>query len=94
VLFLDSNNDGTFDPSERHVFPRAGDLHVRIPIASNFFSEYPITIRCRWELFKPHGDPGRRMLLESPMVFVGGTVTIAGRPLRVEYPVSPDCGRR
>jgi peroxiredoxin len=29
------------------------------------------------------------MLLESPMVFVGGTVTIAGRPVRVEYPVSP-----
>jgi hypothetical protein len=89
VLFLDSTNDGTFDPSERHVFPRTGDLHVRIRIVSNIFSEYPITIRYRWELFKPHGDPERRMLLESPMVSIGGTVTIAGRPVRVEYPVSP-----
>jgi hypothetical protein len=89
VLFLDSNRDGTFDPSERHEFPRAGDLHLRIPISSNIFSEYPITIRYRWELFKPPGDPQRRMLLESPMVSIGGTVTIAGRPLRVEYPVSP-----
>ncbi len=89
VLFLDANNDGKFDPSERHEFPRTGDLHVRIPIASEFFREYPIVVRYRWELFKPHGDPERRMLLESPMVFVGGTVTIDGRPWRVEYPVSP-----
>src|SRR3954468_20206576 len=57
VLFLDSNNDGTFDPSERHEFPRTGDLHVRIPLASGIFREYPITIRYRWELFRPHGDP-------------------------------------
>jgi hypothetical protein len=89
VLFLDGNNDHTFDPRERHEFPRTGDLRVRIPIASNIFSEYPITIRYRWELFKPHGNPERRMLLESPMVSLGGTVTIAGRPFRVEYPVSP-----
>jgi thiol-disulfide isomerase/thioredoxin len=89
VLFLDSNNDGTFDQRERHEFPRTGDLHLRIPITSAFFAEYPITIRYRWELYKPHGDPERRMLLESPMVFIGGTVTIAGRPVRVEYPVSP-----
>lgn len=88
-MFLDSNNDGTFDPREGHEFPRTGDLHVRIPIASNIFSEYPITIRYRWELFKPPGDPQRRMLLESPMVSIGGTVTVAGRPFRVEYPVSP-----
>jgi len=89
VLFLDSNNDGTFEPAERHEFPRTGDLHIRIPIASAFFAEYPIAIRYRWELFKPHGNPERRMLLESPMVAIGGTVTIAGRPFRVEYPVSP-----
>ena len=89
VLFLDSNNDGRFDPSERHEFPRTGDLHVRISIVSNIFSEYPITIGYRWELFKPHGEPQRRMLLESPTVFIGGTVTIAGRPVQVQYPVSP-----
>jgi hypothetical protein len=90
VLFLDNNRDGTFDTSERHEFPRTGDLHVRIPIASGIFTEYPVAIRNRWELFTPHGDPEHRMLLESPMVFVGATVTIAGRPLRVEYPVSPE----
>jgi len=89
VLFLDSNNDGAFDPTERHEFPRTGDLHIRIAVTIGLFTEYPLTIRYRWELFKPHGDPKRRMLLESPMVFVGGTVTIAGRPVRVEYPVSP-----
>jgi len=89
VLFLDSNNDGAFDPTERHEFPRTGDLHIRIPVTIGLFTQYPITIRYRWELFKPRGDPERRMLLESPMVFVGGTVTIAGRPVRVEYPVSP-----
>src|SRR3954466_478554 len=38
VLFLDSNNDGTFDQRERHEFPRTGDLHLRIPITSAFFA--------------------------------------------------------
>ena len=32
VLFLDDNGDGRFDARERHEFPRAGDLHVRVQL--------------------------------------------------------------
>jgi hypothetical protein len=41
VLFLDSNNDGAFDPTERHEFPRTGDLHIRIAVTIGLFTETP-----------------------------------------------------
>ena len=90
VLFLDTNGDERFDAQERHEFPRTGDLHVRVPVTSAVFSDYPIAIGYRSEQFKPRGSPARRILLESSMAHVGGTVTIAGKQLRVEYPVWTD----
>jgi AhpC/TSA family len=90
VLFLDVNGDDRFDAEERHEFPRTGDLHVLVPVTSAMFTEYPIAIRYRSEQFKPSGSPVRRILLESAMAHVGGTVTIAGQALRVEYPVWTD----
>jgi hypothetical protein len=91
---LDDDNDGRFDARERHVFPQKGDLHVRIPLAGRMFPDYPIAVRHRWDLFKeefkPHGSPARRILLESPTASVGGTVTVGGRSVRVEYPLFAD----
>ena len=90
VLWLDDNNDGKFDARERHEFPQTGDLQVRIPLTGARFPEYPITVRYRWEYFEPPADPSSRILLESAIAYVGGTVTVGGRPVRVEYPILPD----
>jgi thiol-disulfide isomerase/thioredoxin len=90
VLLLDENNDGRFDARERHEFLQNGDLQVRIPIAGARFPEYPITVRYRWEFFEPPADPSHRVLLESAIAYVAGTVTVGGRPVRVEYPVLTD----
>ena len=90
LLLLDDDDDGRFDARERHEFPKQGDLQVRIPIAGRMFPEYPIAIRYRWELFKSRAFPARRALLESPTASVAGTVTIGGRPVRVEYPLFAD----
>lgn len=90
VLLLDDDNDGRFDARERHEFPQKGDLQVRIPITGARFTEYPIVVRYRWEFFESPADPTRRVLLESAMAYVAGTVTVGGRPVRVEYPVLTD----
>ena len=90
VLFLDENADGRFDAREKHEFPRTGDLHIRVPVTSAIYTEYPIAIRYRSDQFKPRGAPARRILFESSIAHVGGTVTIGGQQLRVEYPVWTD----
>jgi len=90
VLWLDDNNDGKFNAQESHEFPQTGDLQVRIPLIGARFPEYPITVRYRWEFFEPPAEPYTRVLLESAIAYVGGTVTIGGRPVRVEYPVLSD----
>jgi hypothetical protein len=90
LLLLDDDNDGRFDARERHEFPQKGDLQVRIPITGARFTEYPIVVRYRWEFFESPADPTRRVLLESAMAYVAGTVTVGGRPVRVEYPVLTD----
>jgi AhpC/TSA family len=90
VLWLDDNNNGRFDAWESHEFPQTGDLQVRIPITGARFPEYPITVRYRWEFFEPPADRSSRVLLESAIAYVGGTVTVGGRPVRVQYPVLPD----
>jgi hypothetical protein len=90
VLLLDDDNDGRLDARERHEFPQKGDLQVRIPITGARFREYPIVVRYRWEFFESPADPARRVLLESAMAYVAGTVTVGGRPVRVEYPVMTD----
>ena len=90
VLWLDDDNDGRFDPRESHEFPHTGDLQVRIPIFDARFKEYPIIVRYRWEFFEPPADPSSRVLLESAIAYVGGTVTVGGRPVRVQYPILTD----
>jgi AhpC/TSA family len=87
VLLLDDNADGRFDAREKHEFPRPGDLQIRVPVTSALYTDYPIAIRYSSQQFKPRSSPARRTLLESSMAHVGGTVTIGGQQLRVEYPV-------
>lgn len=92
VVFVDMDRDGRFATHEAHEFSRRGDLLLRIPVSQGTLREYPILLRHRWEFFKPRGYPERRWILQTATAHFAGRITIDGRSLRVEYPLSWDLG--
>jgi thiol-disulfide isomerase/thioredoxin len=96
-LYADTNSNGVFDRSERHVlgpFPDLADPDVegavvlQHPLSAGPFSAYPI----RLAIIKGKTAGSVRPASSMGMVFARGTVNIDGRQVAVTYPFDLEKG--
>jgi thiol-disulfide isomerase/thioredoxin len=89
-LYADTNSNGVFEKSERHVlgpFPDLSDPDVegavvlQHPLSAGLFSSYPI----RLAIIKGRTADSVRPASSMGMVFARGSVNIAGRQVAVTY---------
>ena len=86
VLFIDVNRDGEFATDERHELVPEHDLVVGLGPSEGTTVTYPVAIRIASPVWKPYATPGQRLLLQTVLATYRGSVTVAGRTYRVEYP--------
>jgi hypothetical protein len=77
LLFLDLDQSGRFSHDERFVLSRRDDVILQLPLRESPSARYPLAIRYSWKNLKPHGEPERRILLQSAFAFASGDVRTA-----------------
>jgi thiol-disulfide isomerase/thioredoxin len=85
-LYADQNLDGLLAADERFSL---GSV-LRFPLSSTGLPFYPVLISASGKA-KPEAD--HRELLRSELAYLSGTVTVAGREIRVRYPISAETGQ-
>ena len=87
-LYADRNLDGLLTADERFAFGAA--VLLRFPLTMTGLPFYPVLIGP-----DPQAGPDadHRDLRRSELAYLSGTVTVAGREIRVRYPISYSTGK-